>query len=110
MSQRNLTPGVHMCLRCSGTYSLQDSRLEGLLPQTFVQRFLIDQGMKAFLWFLIIVVDVVLIAFRGIRCPRCGRLDFRELPGKVRWSYVIMLTGIITVAVVIAVIVATVPK
>jgi len=110
MSQRNLTPGVHMCPRCSGTYSLQDSRLEGLLPQTFVQRFLIDQGMKAFLWFLIIVVDVVLIAFRGIRCPRCGRLDFRELPRKVRRNCMIMLTGIITVAIVIAVIVATVTK
>ena len=102
--------GAYTCPRCSGTYLLQDSRLEGLLPRSFVQGFLVARGMKAFLWLFIIVADVVLITFRGICCPRCGRLDFKELPKKVRRNYLIMLAGIITVAIVIAAIAASVPK
>jgi DNA-directed RNA polymerase subunit RPC12/RpoP len=110
MNQHDCIDGGYTCPRCSANYSLRDSRLEGLLPQSFVQGFLIDRGMKAFLWFFIIVGDAVLLTFRGIRCPRCGRLDLKELPEKVRRNYLIMLTGIITVAIVIMVIIVSVPK
>ena len=68
MNQSGHKAGVYVCPRCAGEYALQDSRLEGLLPKSFVQTFLIERGMKAFLWFFIIFVDVFLITFRGIHC------------------------------------------
>ena len=110
MTQRNSNDSIFTCPRCSGSYSLYNSRLEGLLPRSFVQWFLIERGMKAFLWFFLIIGDVVLITFRGIRCPRCGRLGYREMPKSVRSSYVIMVILVIAVAITILVIAVSVPK